>query len=452
MTVLITALFALAAYFSYTSPLKLFFLLFVATCNLPTPSEINIGFYVFKISHLYIFSLLCLQAANLSRMSIIDKLKVFSQLKPLLILAFPLAICELATSFSAKNVISIVFSTVLGTFILAFIFESVYEKSKQREIAFLFSGFVLYNAAFTFYCYSIGSNPYEAYVKQFLPDSQAIRLISEAYADDLRFGITGRQQAFFNHPITYGAVLTCIWAILAKLFFNKAISAIHFAAISVLILINIALCASRSAYLFAIVVAFGIMIKYFLSGRRYIQLVSLGIFSFSAILLTDSFGSIYEAMEPFIFFFDDAVQAKHGLAGSSMEMRMDQFSGVLELVQDSLLFGNGRLFILGYLTNYGGHPVLLGFESILFSIPIMYGLVGTAAYFAFFTMVFKSSFHPRNGFLQILFVGYMALIVSTGFMGTLPIFLATWTILRFLEEPEDQPSILPVAGLHGPQQ
>lgn len=452
MLAIIAILYLLVAYFAIRDPLRLFFVLFVAVCNLPTPSEINLGFYVFKISHIYIFALLCLQIGNLSQINLYEQLKSFSFAKPLLVLALPLALCDVMVTMKPTNIVSVIFSTVFGIFILAYIFELSDHKNRSKEIANFFTLFVLANGLYAFYCYGLGANPYELFVKQYLPDTQSVRLISESYAEDLRFGIAGRQQAFFNHPITYGAVLTCIWAVMAKLFFNRTIGNIYFAAISAFIVVNIALCASRSAYLFAMVVAFGIMIRYFFAGRRYIQLASLGLFSLIALLLTDSFGAIYEALEPFIFFFDDAVQAKHGITGSSLEMRMDQFSGVFSLIEDSLLFGNGRLFILGYLTNYGGHPVLLGFESILFSIPIMYGLVGTAAYFAFFTMVLKSSFHPRNGFLQILFVGYMALIVSTGFMGTLPIFLATWTILRLLEEPEEQPSFQPVAGLHGPQQ
>ncbi len=452
MLAIIAILYLLVGYFAIRDPLRLFFVLFIATCNLPTPSEINLGIYVFKISHLYMFSLLCLQVGNLSQLNLFDQLKNFSFLKPLLFLAIPLAICDFMVTMDAKSIVSAVFSTVFSIFILSYVFELSSHRKRHAEIATFFTLFILANSIYAFYCYNLGSNPYEIYVKQFLPDTQSVRLISESYAEDLRFGIAGRQQAFFNHPITYGAVLTCIWAVMAKLFFNRTIGNVYFAAISAFIVVNIALCASRSAYLFAMVVAFGIMIRYFFAGRRYIQLASLGLFSVTALLLTDSFGAIYEALEPFIFFFDDAVQAKHGITGSSLEMRLDQFSGVFSLIQDSLLFGNGRLFILEYLTNYGGHPVLLGFESILFSIPIMYGLVGTAAYFAFFTVVFKSSFHPRNGFLQILFVGYMALIISTGFMGTLPIFLATWTILRLLEEPEEQPSFQPVAGLHGPQQ
>lgn len=76
-------------------------------------------------------------------------------------------------------------------------------------------------------------------------------------------------------------------------------------------------------------------------------------------------------------------------SGSSLEMRLEQLEGGLEIIKDDLLFGKGYEWTHWYNNNIGMHQKCLWFESLIVSILVNTGFMGFILWGWFFIKYYK---------------------------------------------------------------
>ena len=220
-----------------------------------------------------------------------------------------------------------------------------------------------------------GDNPYQ----MILNVSQARDMNSDWYFDTDR--IFGRSQSTFSYPLTWGAFLvlafSCFFILSIK---SKKYSSYLYYFIVILILINAVICGVRSCFL-----SIFIYIVLYLVLSKKIKILITGVCSIGLIFVIIAF------VKPELIDFTLSVfdPSSKGVEGSSLEMRIRQFLGCFDIIKDNLLFGQGFSYVDYYSNNYGLHPVLYGFESVIYSILCESGIIGAVIWVIFYINLLK---------------------------------------------------------------
>ena len=152
--------------------------------------------------------------------------------------------------------------------------------------------------------------------------------------------------------------------------------------------------------------------------RKYLK-VAVVLLLFAAIfadnkLIMDSFSSL-------VYIFDDSMQQRLGIGGSSTDMRMLQFAnGFAYLGLDNILQGEGYNFPEYYYTYIFRRDILgidyrfNGFESFILQIIMSSGLIGVLIWGAGLKKIYKALLSYLNGKYGIsFFCSYILAIVMT---------------------------------------
>ncbi|MFS0489342.1 hypothetical protein [Leadbetterella byssophila] len=297
--------------------------------------------------------------------------------------------------------------------------------------------------SYGFFCYLDGSNIYIEVVNLFFPIES---FDYTKYLTEERGGLEGRVSSVTTNPVFYaGMLVSLIYSTIYFYFFEplkRNIYTILFWAILSILFINLFLTGTRSGLLS---VFFGLTFIY-VRVLKIISKLRVGIITviiFTAIL---AFFEKYRIFfESIIFFWNDDRSAGE-ISGSSTGLRVNQLIGTFNLLSSdlgSLLFGKGHGWVELYIGKYGMHPVLLGFESIIFSGVIQYGLVG---FFWVYPLLFyyllkrtRSLNQPRSKnyriVLQAFLASYAIFSLMTGnyywplFLGCFAFMFKSWLIM-----------------------
>lgn len=238
-------------------------------------------------------------------------------------------------------------------------------------------------------CYITQSNPYITIVNQVYPDD--VIESYDRYREETRGVLQGRISSTVLTPVFYAGVLITLFYIFLCIFFNRLKNqrrseSIFGIILFMLILLNIILTGTRSGI---IGLAIGLLyvlykiLSYNMKAKIVFITITLSLILFNiALIFKDTFEKSNDSE----------------ITGSSVEMRTMQLEGTLDLLGEGvILFGLGHGWITDYMNNYGPHPVLLGFESIIFSGFIQYGIIG-------FILIYGSIFiglYKLNKFLLV---------------------------------------------------
>ena len=258
-----------------------------------------------------------------------------------------------------------------------------------------------------------GQNPY-----QMLIMAANGEVWNEAYAEVGGGRMFGRISSVFGHPMTYGLFLgmAFIYIYTIRDYFNKYIWVIMLLGI----IAAIFLCGIRSPIgaIFATVLVF-LLLNH--QVKLMVQVAIVGCFIYAIISFIPDLNSYVES----IFSGD-----KSEVAGSSLEMRIAQFEGCIREISDNPFFGKGYGWTGYYEKNFGDHPVMLAFESLVYVVLCNSGFVGVIIWLVFIGLyinntkrILKSKNLTNIAItLMIYYVAYSTITGEYGYMKFLVLF------------------------------
>ncbi len=268
-----------------------------------------------------------------------------------------------------------------------------------------------------------GVNPYTSFLSLYF-DVQDFSLNYLDFESRLSFSSAKNIQSTMTHPMRW-ALNLCLLTIIFIVFLIKEKNKWYWFII-VLMLFNLLISGVRTG-----IASLGIAgVYYLLNNRSFkaiflasIVLISLNIIISSNEDLTNIFNS-----------FTDIKGTKSDIKGSSITLRLEQLEGCFKEINNKELFGKGYNWAAYYLTIKGEHPVILGFESLIFVVLCNNGIFGLFVWGLFFTLLFKLNRKIIKSKKDILYIDIMVLVylsyaIGTGEYGYLQIFSIYYSVL-----------------------
>lgn len=269
-----------------------------------------------------------------------------------------------------------------------------------------------------------GANPYTSYLSTY----SGVMDAAEVYAKGesrLSFSAAAKIQSTMLHPMTWGVFLALIVLILvAQMMYGAYMIPL------VLLLIsgfNILVSGVRTT-----IAAIGIGLAYYLLRNRKLKIM---ITASVALCIAGIAITSNESSNKLIRSLFDVSGGT--LEGSSIGMRLDQFEASVGEIRGAELFGNGFGWNYYYQAQYGDHPVLLAFESLVFMVICNSGIVGVVIWVIFVFMLFRLhrtvlSDWGRIYIADAFVVTFIAYVIGTGEYEFVPILSMYHTLFLIL--------------------
>jgi hypothetical protein len=266
------------------------------------------------------------------------------------------------------------------------------------------------------FCFIAGQNPYIESLSYLFKKQDNYIIFSQIE----RSGILGKIQSTTSHPMLWSLILCMM--LFASYVFIDAKNSLQLYFIISLMLINLMISNVRTG-----IVSFILGMSYlFTHFSLRFKLFGLSIIFLVLTLSVDT--SIFGKYQPFVdsmVYFTDQTKS---ISGSTLDTRLIQLGGAVSLwEQGGIIFGNGFGWCGDYYATYGDHPILLGFESIIFIIIIENGIMGIILYgflfYSFFKinhMILKKTKNKQKmeyWVIQSFIIAYIIFIVITGLFG-----------------------------------
>ena len=242
---------------------------------------------------------------------------------------------------------------------------------KNNEDLNLFSKYLTYSVligcTYGLFTYFIKMNPYVQFLSIYYGQEENVAV---SFINETRGIIQGRIMGTYMHPLAWGQLLSTIFPFM--FFIKKHISKITFWITITLLVINVFLSGSRSTLL-PILLSSAIIWYYQPIGSKTKQIVT--IFLITPIFLfiplnkeqSTALKETQKTIEASIFFWNKDKSDEVGIKGSSINMRKNQLDESFKIISGfNTFFGLGAGYVRDELKRTGGHPVLLGYESIVF--------------------------------------------------------------------------------------
>jgi len=296
--------------------------------------------------------------------------------------------------------------------VIIFVVGLIVSKEQIRQLIKYFTPVLLFILLYGVITYFFKSNPLSFLATAGSSfEANGFVLNSGGVSGEERFGLTSRIMCFSDHPLSWGAITFSMLILYFYIFKRKILPSYLSISVCVLCFINLFFTGCRSALL-SFVAA---VVLYLFFQKHYKYLLALFILSFVI----------------FVFNYDSVINTNDEVSGSSLEMRTDQMLSALDLFRGStraLLFGMGNLWISDFLSKYGTHPDLLGFESILLHGVVSLGIIGCVCYTCG-SFLYLFSF-CKTSISKSFSLSFFLLLLVTGYYGLYTYFFALSIILR----------------------
>ncbi len=248
-----------------------------------------------------------------------------------------------------------------------------------------------------------GQNPYAIYMAYILDFGQDYEYYYSAEGSGRMFG---RISSVFYHPMTFGLFLGCAIIYLYYLLnFEKKMIWIIVLLCSIIIAL---LCGVRSVLGGLVISMFFYMLL--LQNFRLIIYFSLACLALLYII------SLLPN-EIYVYLMSIFDTKSYDVKGSSIELRLYQMQGAIDIMKQNPLFGLGNNWTSYYQSIHGDHPVCLAFESLIFVVLCNSGIVGVIMWcymiFYFFSINKKNNISYAN-IVNMLMVFYISYSTITG--------------------------------------
>lgn len=325
--------------------------------------------------------------------------------------------------------------------------EWMYNSWRVSAMSTLFSAFVAYNVMKRYpYCIKIfrnslifsilvaglyglaltatsGFNPYiNLLVLSKGTAIDAETLMNYFSAEDRVFG---RISSVFMHPMNFGLFigLAFVYVFSIRNYIKKWL----FFMLLTILTLNSLFCGVRSC-IGGLVAAIAFYLFFSRNIKIGLSALVVGVIIYNVILsmpeLSDYVGSIASSFN----------NKESDVAGSSLEMRLDQLNGCLKEISNCTFVGKGYGWDGWYKSNFGDHPVILSFESLIFVVLCDNGFLGIAIWVLLIYLILRNDhklYQNDKYVADTLLVFYVAYSCITGEYGYMQYFLMFYICLVF---------------------
>jgi hypothetical protein len=316
--------------------------------------------------------------------------------------------------FSIKFYFQELFGTLLVSFLLYVILVS------RKKINFCL--YSIYVTAFIVIVYGLsliltpGVNSYVIGVLSAF--GQDIDNMQNFYSDESR--MFGRISSVFLHPMNLGLYLGFLMIFSFYAYQNKFIKKSILLPFSIGAISLILFCGVRTP-IFAGFVSF-VFFFFRMKNRKLGTNLILISLSFVSIIL------LIPGMDSYLLSITEFNGSEAG--GSSLSMRLDQLMGCFNEIRNDLFLGHGYEWHEYYNQIIGPHPILYGFESLIFVILCDQGIIGLFVWIFFCFYYFHCQ---KDIFFQLIFVYYLSYSVTTGEFGYMKYFLFFFSVMSAMK-------------------
>jgi hypothetical protein len=273
-----------------------------------------------------------------------------------------------------------------------------------------------------------GANPYTSYlVDYFGIDYDAAKVYEETDNARLDFSTAAKIQSTFEHPMTWCLFLCFIMLVFYSFVSKKGIdNRWLYWSLLAFVGFNILISGVRTG-----IATMAIAFFYYMLQKRNWKIFA---FTFIAAIIAFFVIESNESLSNLFSSFTDVTGKKSEVKGSSITMRLNQLQGAFDEIEDHLLVGKGYNWSNSYLAVNEVHPVLLGFESLIFIVLCNHGLVGIGIWVTFFILLFRTQRKMELSRDDVLLMDCMVIIffsyaILTGEYGYLSFFAAYYVFL-----------------------
>lgn len=316
--------------------------------------------------------------------------------------------------------------TMFGAFVVYNVM-TVYPDSKKLFRNSLLISILIAGVYGLFLTTTGGINPYILEIVSETGSNLDEESLTEYFSDDNR--LFGRISSVFRHPMSFGLFIglafVYIWSV------RKRIHKWIFFPLLVILGLDSLFCGVRSC-IGGLVVAVAYYLIFSKNLKIGIAALIIGLVGYNIVLqlpeVSDYLGSI-----------TDVHGTKSDVGGSSIEMRLDQLNGCFKEIQNCPFVGKGYGWVAYYKANFGDHPVILAFESLIFVVLCNNGFLGIIIWIFLALSIYKNNHKYLSSASVVadsLLIFYIAYACITGEYGYMPYFLLFYICLAMESQPE----------------
>lgn len=316
----------------------------------------------------------------------------------------------------------IIFIDLIPAFLICFYIK---DQKQIKTILYFIYGSIFIAGIYGILSYIIKLNPYILITSIIYNNPLGQIEMSE----EVRGALQGRTQGTLSAALSWGQIINILllFLLMIKSYTKKR----NFIVLFIILFLNAILCGSRTILLSAVI---GIALALLSSPPRkilkytFITLLS-SIILFSIANNNKRYQIYVNTIEASLFFWNQQKSDDIEIKGSSVELRERQLEGSFNLIKNDLFSGLGQGWIDNDYQKNGLHPIMLGFESIIYRKLVETGLIGLIVWFLFYLSLYKTvslytKKHKININWKVMFIPYFISLIMTDSFESFYLFLS----------------------------
>lgn len=316
----------------------------------------------------------------------------------------------------------IIFIDLIPALLICFYIE---DQKQIKTILYFIYGSIFIAGIYGILSYIIKLNPYILITSIIYNNPLGEIEMSE----EVRGALQGRTQGTLSAALSWGQIINVL--LLFLLMIKSYIKKRNFIVLFIILFLNAILCGSRTILLSAVI---GIALTLLSSPPRkilkytFITLLS-SIILFSIANNNKKYQIYVDTIEASLFFWNQQKSDDIGIKGSSVELRKRQLEESFSIIKNDLLTGVGQGWIDNDYQKNGLHPIMLGFESVIYRKLVETGLIGLLVWFIFYLSLYKTvSLYTKkykvNINWKVMFIPYFISLIMTDSFESFYLFLS----------------------------
>lgn len=290
---------------------------------------------------------------------------------------------DLPLTIQLPGWMKIIFIDLIPAFLICFYIE---DQKQIKTILYFIYGSIFIAGIYGILSYIIKLNPYILITSIIYNNPLGQIEMSE----EVRGALQGRTQGTLSAALSWGQIINIL--LLFLLMIKSYIKKRNFIVLFIILFLNAILCGSRTILLSALI---GIALTLFRNPLKKILKYTFITLLSSIILLSIANNNkkyqIYvDTIEATLFFWNQQKSEDIEIKGSSVELRKRQLEESFNLIKNDLFTGLGQGWIDNDYQKNGLHPIMLGFESVIYRKLVETGLIGFIIWLLFYLSLYKT--------------------------------------------------------------